>query len=165
MAVLALSARVSMAATGGSSVVTLAALATSRVQVLDAAVSLSPTTTDYDNGYVEITGASGVRVNVRTNSAGGLVLKVRCGDASPRIALTDLLFRTTTAPGTGGTTIAAYTAIKATDQNLWSSGVPVHGWSQVNMDVRIQNIGNYDDPLGAGTTTYTNTLTYTVVSL
>ena len=165
IAALVLCATVSMAASTGTSNVTLAASANSQIQVLDAAVTLSPTSTDYDNGYVEITGASGIRVNVKTNSAGGVVLKVRCGDAAPQIALADLLVRTATAPGTGGTTMAAYTAITAADQNLWSSTVAVHGWTQVNTDVRIQNITNYDDPLGGGTTLYTNTLTYTVVSL
>ncbi len=39
----------------------------------------------------------------------GMALMVRCADAVPQITLADLLFRTQTAAGTGGSTIAGYT--------------------------------------------------------
>jgi len=164
VALLSLSAAAAMAATSGTSNVTLAATANSQIQIVDAAVTLTPTSTDYDNGFVQITGASALRVNVKTNSAGGVVLKVKCADAAPQIALADLLVRTQTLPGVGGASMAAFTAITAADQNLWSTGVSQHAWFEVDTDIRVNNLSNYDDPLGGGTTSYTNTLTYTVVS-
>jgi hypothetical protein len=154
-----------MAATTGTSNVTLAATAHSMIQIVDASLTLTPTPTDYDNNYVEATGASGLRVNVKTNSSGGMVLRVKCADAAPQITFSDFLVRTQTVAGTGGSTMSGYTAITAADQNLWSTTVAQHPWLTVTTDVRIQNIGNYDDAAGAGTTNYTNTLTYTVVSL
>ncbi len=157
-------APVAQAATSGTATVTLAATATSMIQILDPAVTLTPTATDYDNDYVEITGASGLRVRVKTNSSGGMVLKVKCADASPQIALADLLVRTQTAAGTGGSTLSSYAAITAADQDLWSTTVSQHPWLTVTTDVRVQNVGLYDDAAGGGTTDYTNTLTYTVVS-
>jgi hypothetical protein len=93
-----------------------------------------------------------------------MVLKVKCADATPQIALADLLVKTATAAGTGGATLAAYTAITAADQNLWSTTVAQHPWQTVTTDVRIQNLIGYDDAGTAGTTNYTNTLTYTVVT-
>jgi len=152
------------AATIGTSNVTLAATATASVSVLDPTISLSATATDYDNDYVEAAGASGLRVRVRSNSSTGLALRVRCADASPQIALADLLVRTLTAPGTGGTSISTYTAITAADQTLWTTTVAQGAWRTITTDVRVENLFNYDDALGGGTTNYTNTLTYTVLA-
>lgn len=165
-AVLALCAAITpaFAATTGTSTVTLAADANTMIQIVDNAITLSPTATDYANDFVVAAGASGLRVNVKTNSSTGMVLKVKCADATPQIALADLLVKTATAAGTGGATLAAYTAITAADQNLWSTTVAQHPWQTVTTDVRIQNLIGYDDAGTAGTTNYTNTLTYTVVT-
>lgn len=152
------------AATTGNATVTLAASASAMIQILDPAITLVPTPTDYDNDFVDAAGASGLRVRVKTNSSTGMVLMVRCPDAVPQIALADLLVRTQDAPGAGGATMASYTAITGADQNLWSTGVAQHPWQTVTTDIRIQNIFNYDDAVGGGTTNYTNTLTYTVVA-
>jgi len=152
------------AATSGNATVTLAASASTMVQIIDAAIALVPTSTDYDNDFVEAAGASGLRVRVKTNSSTGMVLKVRCADATPQIALADLLIKTQTAAGTGGTTASSYTAITGSDQNLWSTGVAQHTLLTVTTDVRVQNLFAYDDANGGGTTNYTNTLTYTVVA-
>lgn len=153
------------AATSGTSNVTLAASATSQIVIVDNSVTLSPTGTDYDNDFVQATGANGLRVNVKTNSSGGMVLKVKCADASPQIALSDLLVRTQTAAGTGGATMSSFTAITASDQNLWSTTVGSGPWTTVTTDLKIQNLSSYPDAVGGSTTNYTNTLTYTVVSL
>jgi hypothetical protein len=153
------------AATTGSATVTLAANANANIQVLDPAVTLTPTTTDYDNDYVEAAGASGLRVRVKSNSSAGINLLVRCSDPTPAIALADFLIRTQTAPGAPGSSIASYTPVQSTDQLLWSTGNPQKQWLTVTTDVRIQNIGNYGDAAGGGTTNYTNTLVYTVVAL
>lgn len=153
------------AATSGTSNVTLAASATSTIVIVDNSVTLTPTSTDYDNDFVQATGANGLRVNVKTNSSGGMLLKVKCADVAPQIALADLLVRTQTAAGTGGTTMSSFTAITAADQNLWSTTVPQGPWATVTTDLRIQNLNNYPDAVGGSTTNYTNTLTYTVVSL
>jgi hypothetical protein len=152
------------AATTGNATVTLAASANAMIQILDPAIVLVPTPTDYDNDYVEAAGASGLRVRVKTNSSTGMVLMVRCPDAVPQIALADLLVRTQTAAGAGGATMGAYTAITAADQNLWSTGVAQHPWQTVTTDIRVQNLFSYDDAVGGSTTNYTNTLTYTVVA-
>ncbi len=157
-------ASTSFAATTGTSNVTLAASATAMVQVLDPAITLTPTSTDYDNDFVEATGAAGLRVRVKTNSTTGMALFVRCADATPQIALADLLVRTQTPAGTGGTTLAAYNAVSAVNQSLWTTTVSQHAWQTVTTDVRVQNLMNYDDAITAGTTNYTNTLTYTVVA-
>ena len=162
--VAALVAPSAQAATSGNATVTLAASASTMVQIIDAAVVLSPTPTDYDNDYVEAAGASGLRVRVKSNSSTGMVLKVRCPDATPQIALADLLVKTQTAAGTGGTTQSSYTAITGSDQNLWTTGVAQNALLTVTTDLRVQNLFAYNDANGAGTTNYTNTLTYTVVT-
>jgi len=156
-------ASAALAATSGTSTVTLAANATASIQILDAAITLAPTSTDYDNNYVEALGAAGIDVQVKTNSSTGMVLKVKCADASPQVALADLLIKTATAAGTGGSRISSYTAVTATDQNLWSTGTAQSSFLTVTTDVKIQNLFNYDDAGGAGTTNYTNTLTYSVI--
>lgn len=152
------------AATTGTSNVTLSASANALINIVDAAITLTPNATDYGNDYVEATGAAGIDVQVKTNSTGGLALMVRCADASPQIALADLLVRTATAAGAGGTSLASYTAITAANQNLWTTGAVQHAWLTVTTDVRVQNLINYNDAASAGTTDYTNTLTYTVVA-
>lgn len=159
----ALLAPLAQAATSGTSNVTLAASAHAMIQITDAAITLSPTVTDYENDYVEAAGAAGIDVDVKTNSTSGMVLMVRCADAAPQIALADLLVRTTTAPGAGGSSMASYTAVTAANQNLWSTGAVQNPWLAVTTDVRVQNLINYNDAAGGGTTDYTNTLTYTVV--
>src|SRR5262245_32484120 len=162
--VAAFAAPQAQAATSGNATVTLAASASTMVQIVDAAITLVPGPTDYDNDYVEAVGASGLRVRVKSNSSTGMVLRVRCSDATPQIALADLLFKTQTAAGTGGATQSSYTAMTATDANLWSTGQAQHTLLTVTTDLRVQNLFAYDDGNGAGTTNYTNTLTYTVVT-
>ena len=151
------------AASSATATVTLAATAMAVVDVLDPSTVLTPTQTDYDNNYVEVTGASGQRVRVKSNSSTGMVLFVRCSDPTPQIALTDLVLRTQTAAGGGGTTMSAYTPVTASNQLLWSTTAAQTAWQTVTSDIRIQNLINYPDAGSAGTTNYTNTLTYTVV--
>ena len=155
---------ISQAASSGTSNVILAAQANAVITITDATLTLSPTATDYANDYVEAAGASGLRVRVKSNSSTGAVLKVKCADASPQITLADLLIKTATAPGTGGSTLSSYTAITATDQNLWSTTVSQNLFLTVTTDVKVQNLINYDDASGGGATNYTNTLTYTLVT-
>ena len=139
-------------------------MAAGMITITDATLTLSPTGTDYANGFVEAAGASGLRVQVKSNSSTGMILKVKCADASPQIALADLLVRTQTAAGTGGSTLSSYAAITASDQNLWSTTVAQGSFLTVTTDVKVQNVNNYDDAAGGGATNYTNTLTYTVVT-
>lgn len=154
----------SQAASSGTSNVILAAQATATITITDASLTLSPSATDYTNNYVEAAGASGLRVQVKSNSSTGMILKVKCADASPQITLADLLVRTQTAAGTGGATMSSYTAITASDQNLWSTTVAQSNNLTVTTDVKVQNLNSYDDAAGGGATNYTNTLTYTVVT-
>lgn len=160
----ALLAPLAHAATTGTSTVTLAASAVAMIQITDAAITLAPTATDYNNDYVEATGTAGIDVEVKTNSTGGMALMVRCADATPQIALADLLVKTATAPGAGGSSIASYTAVTAANLNLWTTGAVQHTWLAVSTDVRVQGLLNYNDASGGGATNYTNTLTYTVVA-
>src|SRR5262249_6264361 len=134
--VTALAVPVAQAATTGNSTVTLAASASTMIQIVDAAMVLAPTPTDYDNDFVEVTGGAGLRVRVKSNSSTGMVLKVRCPDAAPQIALADLLVKTQTAAGTGGTTLTTYSAITAADQNLWSTGQAQNALLTVTTDIR-----------------------------
>ena len=152
------------AATTGTATVTLAASAHAMIQILDAAVTLTPAAADYDLDFVEATGVAGLDVRVKTNSSGGMMLKVKCADASPQIALADLLLKTATAPGGAGTSMSLYTAVTAADQDLWTTTTTQNVWQTVTTDVRIQNLAGYPDAAAAGTTAYTNTLTYTVVA-
>ena len=152
------------AATTGTSDVILEASATAEINIVDASITLTPNQTDYETGYVSAEGASGIDVQVRTNSSTGAVLRVQCADAVPEITLTDLLFKTQTAPiGAGSTAQNTYIAITAADQDLWDATVAVAAYTTIQTDIRVQNLWNYPDPGGAGTTTYTNTLTYSVV--
>jgi hypothetical protein len=157
------SATLSFAPAKGISGVSAAA-AVERLNIIDAAMTLTPTAADYANDYIEITGASGLRVELGTSSNTGCVLFVRCADAAPRIALADFLVRTLTAPGSGGTSTTSYTAVTASGQALWSTGVKEPGWTQINIDIRIKNLFGYTDPIGGGTSAYTNNLTFTVVA-
>ena len=154
----------SFAANSGTSAVTLAASANAVLQVLDATMTLTPTATDYGNDYVEVTGASGLRVRLKTNSTTGCVLYVKCTDASPQIALADLLVKTQTAAGAGGSTLSTYAAVTASDQALWSTGAAQSTFLTVTSDIRVQNLMSYPDAMGGGTTSYTDNLTYTVVA-
>lgn len=151
------------AATTGTSDVILQAAATAELNIVDASITLSPNQTDYETGYVSAEGASGIDVQVRTNSSTGAILQVKCSDGSPEITLTDLLFKTQTAAGGAGSTISSYTAITASDQDLWSTTTTAATYTTIQTDIRVQNLLNYPDPGGGGVTTYTNTLTYTVV--
>jgi hypothetical protein len=150
------------AATSGTSDVILHATATAEINIVDASITLNPNQADYETGYVSAEGAAGIDVDIRTNSSTGAILRVLCADGAPEITLTDLLFKTQTAPGGGGTSISSYTAITASDQDLWtttaSTGV---SWTTIQTDIRVQNLFNYEDT--GGGTDYTNTLTYSVV--
>lgn len=157
-------APVAQAATSGTSDVTLAASAHAKIQIVDASITMTPTSTDYDNEFVEAAGANGLRVQVKTNSTTGMALLVRCDDVAPQIALADLMFKTATAPGGAGGSIAAYTAMTAVDQTLWETTAKQAPWLTVTTDVRVDNLFNYEDGIGAGTTDYTNTLTYSVIA-
>ena len=161
---LLLGASESFAATTGTSAVTLAASANAVLEILDATRTLTPNAADYTNDYVEITGASGLRVRLKTNSTTGCVLYVKCADASPQIALADFLVKTQTAAGAGGATMSSYTLITAANQALWSTGAAQGPWQTVTTDIRVQTLFTYPDAIGAGTTNYTDNLTYTVVA-
>jgi hypothetical protein len=150
------------AATSGTSDVNLEAAATAEIDITDASVTLSPGQSDYETGYIVAEGASGIATRVRTNSSTGMVLSIRSDDLSPGIALTDLLFKTQTAPGSGGTSISSYTAVTDSDQSLWTTTEEQPAYTTIDTDIRINNLWNYLDANGGGTTTYTTTLTYTV---
>ncbi len=139
------------------------ARATPFISIVGQAITLTPTPSDYANDFVEVTGAAGMGVKVKNNATTGVVLMVRSASATPAIAIGDLLVRTMTPPGTGGTSLTTYTPLTATNLNLWSTGVTQGPFVTVDMDVRIRNLFTYADAAGAGTTLYTNTLVFTVV--
>ncbi len=152
------------AANTGTSAVTLAASANAVLDILDATMTLTPNAADYTNDFVEVTGASGLRVRLKSNSSTGCVLSVKCTDASPQVALADMLVKTQTAAGAGGATQSTYVAITGSDQALWSTAASQVAFLVVTTDVRIQNLFGYPDAFGGGTTNYTDNLTYTVVA-
>jgi hypothetical protein len=134
------------------------------LQVDTPAVTLTPTLADYAQDYVESTGASGIQLRVRTSFLYRVSILVRCADVSPRIALNDLLVRTPTAAGPGGSALSSYTALQPTNLSLWSGYRNLVQLQPVSTDIRIRNLGFYDDSPFPGTTTYVNTLVFTVVS-
>jgi len=154
--------RVALALSLAGAFVAFPAGATPFIDIVDSALTLAPTPTDYENDYVEATGAAGIAIKVKNNSSTGLVLMVRSASATPAIAPGDLLVRTATPPGTGGTSLIAYTPLTAANLNLWSTGVTQGPFVVVDMDVRIRNLFNYDDVNGSATTSYVNTLVFTV---
>ena len=154
----------SFAMSSGTSAVTLGASANAIVQVIDGSFSLIPTGADYLNDYCEALGVAGLRVRIKSNSSTGCVLYVKCTDASPQIALADLLVKTQDAPGPGGATMSVFTAVTASDQALWSTTAAQSTFLQINTDIRVQNLFAYPDANGGGTTNYTDNLTYTVVA-
>jgi hypothetical protein len=151
------------AATTGTSDVILEADATVEISITDASITLTPGQVDYEANLISAEGAAGIDVDIRTNSSTGAVLNVKCDDAVPDITLTDLLFKTQTAPGGAGTSQNTYTAITAADQSLWTTTTTSSSWTTIQTDIRVQNLWDYSDAQGGGTTSYTNTLTYTVV--
>lgn len=134
------------------------------LQVMSPAVTLTPTPNDYLRDYVEVTGASGILLRIKTNDPVGMSVLVRCADPAPQIALNDFLVRTPTPPGTGGSSLTTYTPIQATNLFLWSTGGTLAPFFSVVTDVRIRNLMRYGDSPGAGATGYSNTLVFTVVS-
>jgi hypothetical protein len=148
-------------ASGGFSVGT----ANTMIDILSASVVLTATPTDYVNDYVEAAGTFGLQVRVKSSSNTGMSVVVRCADPSPQIRLTDLLIRTQTPAGAGGTTMSSYLPITANDQLLWSTHADQSQWQVIYTDLKIRNIGGYDTSGPSGTMNYTNTLTYTVITL
>jgi hypothetical protein len=141
-----------------------AAAASLFLQVDTPSVTLTPTPTDYIRDYVEVTGLSGIQLRIKTNDPVGMTIMVRCSDPAPQIALNDFLVRTLTAPGTGGASLAAYTPIQSTNLFLWSTANSLAPFYLVSTDIRVRNLINYNDSPSGGTTGYTNTLVFTVVS-
>ena len=68
-------------------------------------------------------------------------------------------------PGSGGSSMSTYTAITASNQTLWTTGVAQGPFQTITTDVKVQNINAYTDASGGGATNDTNTLTYSVITL
>jgi hypothetical protein len=128
------------------------------ITIVDAQIYFTPTAGDYAVGYMNGEGKDGIRVNVTTDNPTGTILYIKCDDASPEIALADLLIKT----ASNGAIITSYAAITDSDQALWSRPVPLTDFP-VKTDVQIESIWNYSDAAGGGTTDYTNTITFTIV--
>jgi hypothetical protein len=135
-----------------------AAAPASSITISDSEVYLTPASGDYAVGFVAVEGVSGIRVRVTTDNPTGAILYVKCTDASPQIALSDLLVKSPTS----GAIITTYTAITAADQALWSDNSTFNNQS-VDTDVKVLSLWTYSDASGGGTTDHTNTLTYTIV--
>ena len=134
------------------------------VHVTTPNLSLVPSVQDYANDYIDATGSAGIQIKVKTSNPAGLILKVRSSGPGNTILLGDLLLRTLTPAGAGGTALTSWTPLALTDVNLWSTGVAQGPFAIVGADLRVRNLGNYDDNLGAGFTSYSHTLIFTVVA-
>ena len=132
----------------------------SSITIVDPEVYFTPTAGDYTVGYMNGEGKDGIRVNVTTDNPTGVILYIKCDDASPEIALSDMKIKTASV----GSIISSYTAITASDQALWSRPVPLVDFP-VKTDVQLESIWEYPDAAAGGTTDYTNTLTFTIVEL
>lgn len=158
-----------IAAIAATTVATLIAFAPARaadafVHVTTPNLTLVPSVQDYANDHVDATGSAGVQIKLKTNNPTGLILKVRSSGAGNTILLGDLLVRTLTPAGAGGAALTSWTPLALTDVNLWSTGVAQGPFAIVGADLRVRNLGNYDDNLGAGFTSYSHTLVFTVVA-
>ncbi len=135
------------------------ARAQTSISIVTSSRSLTPSQGDYQTGFVEsLAPAGGIRVRVTTTAPAGLILFVGCTAGSPPIDMSHLLIRCPTA----GSLIPTYTTITSSDQALWAAGGPASS-EDVDTDLRIINLWDYPDAGDAGTTSYTNTLIYTVV--
>ena len=134
------------------------------LQVDTAALTLAPTPADYVRDYVEATGNAGISLRIKTSDPVGMAVMVRCSDPAPQIRLNDFMVRTLSVPGTGGSSLATYTPIQATNMFLWSTGSQLAPFFVVLTDVRVRNLIGYDDAASAGTRSYSNTLVFTVVA-
>lgn len=142
----------------GNSTVTLSASNFASVRINTASLTLTATQTDFDNDFVERTGASGISVDTRTNGSLGCTLAIR-GEAAGagKINPADLSVKSATT----GSLMAAYTAMTTVNQNMWSNASAKPNFatapSPILVDVRVTNLGSY----AAGS--YTNVLTFTVI--
>lgn len=127
----------------------------SSLTILTPSLVLTPAQATMESGFVQATGANGIQVSLSTNDSKGVTLSVSCLNASPQIALPDLLLRSRTA----GTKMASYTPVTATNQAVWANTKKVTN-QIVRVDVRVQNLWNYT--AGPGATNYSDTLTFTL---
>jgi hypothetical protein len=142
----------------GPSAVTMNVNVFAMVRVNTGTFSLTPTQAELDADWCERLGA--LSIDARTNNDTGCTVKVS-GEAAGtgKINPSDFLIKSATT----GSTITAYTAITTLEQNLWSVAAKKANYgtapSPILIDVKIQNVlTNYTDG------TYTNTLTFTVVT-
>lgn len=133
------------------------------LQVDTPAITLTPDAADYARDYVEVTGSSGIKLRVKTNSATGMAVFVRASGGA-QIAPPDLLVRTLTAPGPGGRTLGSFTPLLFANQTLWSTGQSGAPFYDVWTDVRVQNLFAYDDAPATGSTSYQTVLEFSVVT-
>jgi hypothetical protein len=127
-------------------------------------LTLIPSAQDYANDYIDAVGSAGIEVKIKTNSPTGMILKVRSSGAGNTIRLGDLLVRTLTPAGAGGAALISWTPLALTDLSLWSVGVAQGPFATIAADVRIRNLGGYDDVPTGGFTSYAHTIVFTVLS-
>lgn len=126
-------------------------------------LTMTPTLSDIVAGSVE--SLSGIDLNVVTNNGTGCKVTVSAGAAGAgKIAPGDITLQVANAgSGAAAGTFAAYTALGTSAVDLWNTtGAAVDG-TDVELDVKINNLGAYPAVAGASTN-YTNTITFTAVA-
>jgi hypothetical protein len=150
------------AATSGNSTITLTMAEFAQIQVNTASLTLTPTQGDFEAGYVEATGASGISVDVRTNSEDGCRLKFsgQTGDGRGSKITSGVGGDFFVKSSTTGTSMPSYMAVKTTEQNIWAGFTAKPQFTDtpgtIQVDVKVTNLEDYI----AGS--YNNVLTFTV---
>ncbi|HEY0074048.1 MAG TPA: hypothetical protein VGB77_08110 [Abditibacteriaceae bacterium] len=140
-------------AASGDTLVTMTVPKFAEVQGATGSVGFTVTSADYAADFKS--NANLIGFKVRTNSTAGLTVKVK-GAASPTLLNGDIVVSSddgSTSALTLGTTAAT----------IWTNGVNIDELpvaNNVNLGVRINNLHRYTS---TGASTYTNTLTFTVL--
>ena len=137
----------------GDTVVTMTVPKFATVQGIPANVGFTVTSAEYAAGTANNTALIGFKVC--TNSTAGLTVNV-AGDTSPTLQNGDIVLSSddgVTAPLTLSTTAAP----------IWTNSTDIDqlpGSTNVNLGVQVNNLYHYTS---SGASTYTNTLTFTVL--
>jgi hypothetical protein len=145
------------AATSGNSTVTLNMGEFAQLQIVTANLGLTPAQADFEAGFIEKTGASGITVNVANNDNDGATLSVlgEAGDGrSAKISPEDIELKSGTTGGVG-----TYFTLTDSNQTIWANNAAKPNLGDtpaVEVDVKVSNLEDYI----AGT--YSNQLTFSI---
>jgi hypothetical protein len=137
----------------GDTIVTMTVPEFAEVQSIPANVGFTVLSADYAADFKS--NASLIGFKVRTNSTAGLTVSVK-GAASPTLLNGDIVL-------TSDDTITSALTLGTTAATIWANAVNIDELpvaNNVNLGVRVNNLHRYTS---TGASTYSNTLTFTVL--